>query len=86
MKYLKIIDWFIYFIGIITLSVFIHEFIHWLNCGGEFYLLQFNPKDFSLGFTICANEHEILYEEAIASLADILILFTGGILKVKYDR
>lgn len=56
---MKYLNKFIFLIGIFFLSQFLHEFFHYLDCGGEFVAGAYwngYARDLIVGTTWCARE------------------------------
>ena len=71
-------------IGVLFLSVLIHEFIHYLQCGGDFIAgFYWIKSEWGVGVTYCANgDASELLAYSISTLFTIII-FT---IRLKIDR
>lgn len=78
----KILDWTFYLLGLCLFAEFVHELIHYFNCGGEFIsgLGYIKGRLIHGGLTWCAVENG---GELLPTIVELLIINAGVYLKIK---
>jgi len=71
-------------IGVLFISVLIHEFIHYLQCGGDFIAgFYWIKSEWGVGVTYCAKGNASEFLAYSLSLIFTIIVFA---IKLKIDR
>ena len=85
-------DWFnhlFFTIGVLFISVLIHEFTHYLQCGGDFIAgFYWIKSEWGVGVTYCAkgNASEFLAYSLSSIFTIIVFTIRLKIDRIKYDK
>lgn len=84
MKILKLIESIVFVVGLMFITTLIHEYIHYLQCGGEFIAgFYWIKSGWGFGVTYCQNGNPSeLLAYSISSIFTIIV-FT---IRLKVDR
>ena len=84
MRILKLIESFVFVVGLMFITTLIHEYIHYLQCGGDFIAgFYWIKSEWGVGVTYCqkGNASELL-AYSLSSIFTIIV-FT---IRLKIDR
>lgn len=84
MKILKIIESLVFVIRLMFITILIHEYIHYLQCGGDFIAgFYWIKSEWGVGVTYCAKgDASELLAYSLSSIFTIIV-FT---IRLKIDR
>jgi hypothetical protein len=84
MKIYRIIENFVFVIGLMFITTLIHEYIHYLQCGGDFIAgFYWIKSEWGVGVTYCSNgDASELLAYSLSSIFTIIV-FT---IRLKIDR
>ena len=82
---MKVIIWIFYCIGVLLIGTWIHEYIHHIQCGGEFIagLGYVNGEYIAGGITFCFNKGS---SETTPYIIEFIFESIMVISKILYDR
>lgn len=84
MRLLKLIENIVFIIGLLFISTLLHEYIHYLQCGGSFIAgFYWIKSEWGVGVTYCAKgDASELLAYSLSSIFTIIV-FT---IRLKIDR
>jgi len=89
MKILKTIESFVFVIGLMFITTLIHEYIHYLQCGGDFIAgFYWIKSEWGVGVTYCAkgDASELLAYSLSSIFTIIVFTIRLKIDRIKYDN
>ena len=89
MKLLKIIESFVFVVGLMFITTLIHEYIHYLQCGGDFIAgFYWIKSEWGVGVTYChkGDASELLAYSLSSIFTIIVFTIRLKIDRIKYDN